>query len=302
MVEQDDQDRSMNRPWWVDALDPVENLRTLANVQDFGRLAAEELADRLLAGRDGDGAPTGTAASDAELDQPGPSLPGRGDPRRRHLGQLHRTLREPGRRPEPPSGATRAGAGSGPGGAGGGHARHGGDGGVLGPQHLGDRRPGRPPALRPAPVPPRPPAGGRRRPVRSRGRRSAPAPRQLRDRGALPRPARRGVGRLRLGHPGVEPARAVPAAAGDGEGGRRRSDRRPGPQHPDDLLASTSSAPRRRSNAASRAASRAGGCTSHWPTIPGEPGRVCVPRCASPPAAPTEVWRTTPWPRQRRSS
>ena len=35
---------------------------------------------------------------------------------------------------------------------------------------------------------------------------------------------------------------------------------------------------------------------------PGEPGRVCVPRCASPPAAPTEVWRTTPWPRQRRSS
>ena len=69
MADNDDRDRSVNRPWWVDALDPVENLRALANVQDFGRIAAEELADRLLAGRDGDGAPTGTAASDAELDQ-----------------------------------------------------------------------------------------------------------------------------------------------------------------------------------------------------------------------------------------
>ena len=70
MADKDDRDRSVNRPWWVDALDPVENLRALANVQDFGRIAAEELADRLLAGRDGrDGAPTGTAASDAELDQ-----------------------------------------------------------------------------------------------------------------------------------------------------------------------------------------------------------------------------------------
>jgi len=69
MADNDDRDRSVNRLWWVDALDPVENLRALANVQDFGRIAAEELADRLLAGRDGDGAPTGTAASDAELDQ-----------------------------------------------------------------------------------------------------------------------------------------------------------------------------------------------------------------------------------------
>ena len=57
MADNDDRDRSVNRPWWVDALDPVENLRALANVQDFGRIAAEELADRLLAGRDGDGAP-----------------------------------------------------------------------------------------------------------------------------------------------------------------------------------------------------------------------------------------------------
>jgi hypothetical protein len=70
MADKDDRDRSANRPWWVDALDPVENLRALANVQDFGRIAAEELADRLLAGRDGrDGAPTGAAATEAELDQ-----------------------------------------------------------------------------------------------------------------------------------------------------------------------------------------------------------------------------------------
>jgi hypothetical protein len=70
MADKDDRDRSANRPWWVDSLDPVENLRALANVQDFGRIAAEELADRLLAGRDGrDGTPTGAAASEAELDQ-----------------------------------------------------------------------------------------------------------------------------------------------------------------------------------------------------------------------------------------
>jgi hypothetical protein len=70
MADKDDRDRSANRPWWVDALDPVENLRALANVQDFGRIAAEELADRLLAGREGrDGSPAGAAASEAELDQ-----------------------------------------------------------------------------------------------------------------------------------------------------------------------------------------------------------------------------------------
>jgi hypothetical protein len=70
MADKDDRDRSANRPWWVDALDPVENLRALANVQDFGRIAAEELADRLLAGRDGrGGTPTGAATSEAELDQ-----------------------------------------------------------------------------------------------------------------------------------------------------------------------------------------------------------------------------------------
>jgi hypothetical protein len=69
MTNTDDQDRPANRPWWVDALDPVENLRTLANVQDFGRLAAEELADRLLARGDGRPGGSGDGAADTDLDQ-----------------------------------------------------------------------------------------------------------------------------------------------------------------------------------------------------------------------------------------
>jgi hypothetical protein len=69
MADKDDRERSANRPWWVDAFDPAENLRALANVQDFGRLAAEELADRLQARSDGrDGGPAGPAPSE-ELDQ-----------------------------------------------------------------------------------------------------------------------------------------------------------------------------------------------------------------------------------------
>jgi hypothetical protein len=48
-----DFDGTAARPWWIDAIDPVENLRTLARVQDFGRQAAEEVADRLLASGDG---------------------------------------------------------------------------------------------------------------------------------------------------------------------------------------------------------------------------------------------------------
>jgi hypothetical protein len=68
MANLDDRDRSAKRPWWVDALDPAENLRTLANVQDFGRLAAEELADRLLPGDDGPGGRPRVVA-DTELDQ-----------------------------------------------------------------------------------------------------------------------------------------------------------------------------------------------------------------------------------------
>jgi hypothetical protein len=69
MANTDDQDRSASRPWWVDALDPVENLRTLANVQDFGRLAAEELADRLLARDGGRPGGPGDGAPEADLDQ-----------------------------------------------------------------------------------------------------------------------------------------------------------------------------------------------------------------------------------------
>jgi hypothetical protein len=69
MANTDDQDRPANRPWWVDALDPIENLRTLANVQDFGRLAAEDLADRLLARGDGRPGGSGEGPADADLDQ-----------------------------------------------------------------------------------------------------------------------------------------------------------------------------------------------------------------------------------------
>ena len=95
------------------------------------------------------------------------------------------------------------------------------------------------PHCAPLRLPPRTAAGGRRSPVRSRGRRSATGPWQLRDRGALPRTARRGAGRLRLGHPGVERARAVPAAAGDGAtGGGGVTDALEAAAAPDDLLAS----------------------------------------------------------------
>jgi hypothetical protein len=70
MVEDDDRSRSANRSWWADALNPVENLRALADVQEFGRRAAEDLADRLLARGDGrDGMFGGAAVSDAELSE-----------------------------------------------------------------------------------------------------------------------------------------------------------------------------------------------------------------------------------------
>ena len=70
MADKDDRDRPGNRPWWVEALDPVENLRALANVQDFGRQAAEELADRLLAAGGGrEPGPGRPGLADAELDQ-----------------------------------------------------------------------------------------------------------------------------------------------------------------------------------------------------------------------------------------
>jgi hypothetical protein len=65
---------SSSRPWWADALDPMENLRAMADAQTFGRRAAEQLADRLLAWGDGrppagDGGPVpaGAAASESDL-------------------------------------------------------------------------------------------------------------------------------------------------------------------------------------------------------------------------------------------
>jgi hypothetical protein len=70
MIEENDRGRSAKRSWWADALDPVENLRALADAQEFGRRSAEELADRLLARGDGsDGTSGDTAGSDAELNQ-----------------------------------------------------------------------------------------------------------------------------------------------------------------------------------------------------------------------------------------
>jgi hypothetical protein len=59
MADQDDHGGRAGRSWWVDALDPVENLRALVNAQGFGRRAAEELADRLLAESNGHGSGTG---------------------------------------------------------------------------------------------------------------------------------------------------------------------------------------------------------------------------------------------------
>src|SRR5262245_57758002 len=37
------------RSWLADALDPIENLRVLADARQFGRKAAEEMADRIVA-------------------------------------------------------------------------------------------------------------------------------------------------------------------------------------------------------------------------------------------------------------
>jgi hypothetical protein len=65
MAEQSDHDGPANRSWWADALDPVENLRALADVQGFGRRAAEDLADRLLAGGAGHRGRDGDAGSPA---------------------------------------------------------------------------------------------------------------------------------------------------------------------------------------------------------------------------------------------
>jgi hypothetical protein len=40
---------SPRRAWWLDSLNPVENLQALADVQRFGRRTAERIADRMVA-------------------------------------------------------------------------------------------------------------------------------------------------------------------------------------------------------------------------------------------------------------
>jgi hypothetical protein len=48
MPDEDDREPRASRSWWIDAIDPVGNIRALADAQTFGRRAAEELADRVL--------------------------------------------------------------------------------------------------------------------------------------------------------------------------------------------------------------------------------------------------------------
>src|SRR5215212_2540493 len=66
----DEDDRPPGRSWWIDALDPAENLRALRDARAFGRRAAEELADRVApAGpSDGGGADRADDAGGPELD------------------------------------------------------------------------------------------------------------------------------------------------------------------------------------------------------------------------------------------
>jgi hypothetical protein len=58
-VTDGDDERSAPGYWWADALNPVENLRALKDVRQFGRRTAEDLADRVFAagasGRTSDG-------------------------------------------------------------------------------------------------------------------------------------------------------------------------------------------------------------------------------------------------------
>lgn len=69
MADQDGHAGPAGRSWWVDALDPVENLRALVNAQGFGRRAAEDLADRLLAGGNGNGRGSGDGVPDDAVEE-----------------------------------------------------------------------------------------------------------------------------------------------------------------------------------------------------------------------------------------
>lgn len=70
MGEQNGHDRSRNRSWWADTLDPEENLRALTDARGVGRRAAEEIAARLLAWGDApNGDPSGTPPLTGDLNQ-----------------------------------------------------------------------------------------------------------------------------------------------------------------------------------------------------------------------------------------
>ena len=74
MGQDDGHGARSSRPWLADALDPMENLRALADVQAFGRRAAEDLADRILAWGDGQDGSAPGAAPEAGAPQGGPAL------------------------------------------------------------------------------------------------------------------------------------------------------------------------------------------------------------------------------------
>jgi hypothetical protein len=67
MTDADDQ-RPPPRSWWVDALNPIENLRTLADIQQFGRRAAEDLADRFVASDSSNGQQDQQRGPEADFD------------------------------------------------------------------------------------------------------------------------------------------------------------------------------------------------------------------------------------------
>jgi len=53
MEDGNDQGTSGQRAWWIDALDPARNLRTITDARVAGRRIADDFADQLLGGADG---------------------------------------------------------------------------------------------------------------------------------------------------------------------------------------------------------------------------------------------------------
>ena len=72
-MQDDGQAGEPSGPWFADAINPVENLRALADVHAFGRQAVEDLADRIQAWGGGagqataDGAQNGTGPAVADV-------------------------------------------------------------------------------------------------------------------------------------------------------------------------------------------------------------------------------------------